>query len=306
MSNINRQRFQNYAKWDLTINKSFYRNMTIATASIIFMVTIMGFFIRWTGWKSTKAVIDATMGDISSRMENALLDKLSVDGTAAVIAIICALAMIVFAGCINHPLRNKQGRITALTLPATNGEKFLWHVILMIGGGFLLCVVSLLLADLFNAALSLVTFGPEGVMSMTGAIVNNCIDLYKELDYLRTDEDASVFVNSLIIYMIICYPFMLTIFAFGNALKYKFNILFTIIVLQVIQFVFSILFLIGMISIGTTVSEWIDSIDEETIFNIVLSLINITSVVMVGLMVFMWWKSYNLYCKAQVTSTWNK
>jgi hypothetical protein len=70
--------------------------------------------------------------------------------------------------------------------------------------------------------------------------------------------------------------------------------------------VFSILFLIGMISIGTTVSEWIDSIDEETIFNIVLSLINITSVVMVGLMVFMWWKSYNLYCKAQVTSTWNK
>lgn len=306
MSNINRQRFLNYAKWDLTINKSFYRNMTIATASIIFMVTIMGFFIRWTGWKSTKAVIDATMGDISSRMENALLDKLSVDGTAAVIAIICALAMIVFAGCINHPLRNKQGRITALTLPATNGEKFLWHVILMIGGGFLLCVVSLLLADLFNAALSLVTFGPEGVMSMTGAIVNNCIDLYKELDYLRTDEDASVFVNSLIIYMIICYPFMLTIFAFGNALKYKFNILFTIIVLQVIQFVFSILFLIGMISIGTTVSEWIDSIDEETIFNIVLSLINITSVVMVGLMVFMWWKSYKLYCKAQVTSTWNK
>lgn len=306
MSNINRQRFLNYAKWDLTINKSFYRNMTIATASIIFMVTIMGFFIRWTGWKSTKAVIDATMGDISSRMENALLDKLSVDGTAAVIAIICALAMIVFAGCINHPLRNKQGRITALTLPATNGEKFLWHVILMIGGGFLLCVVSLLLADLFNAALSLVTFGPEGVMSMTGAIVNNCIDLYKELDYLRTDEDASVFVNSLIIYMIICYLFTLTIFAFGNALKYKFNILFTIIVLQVIEFVFSILFLIGMISIGTTVSEWIDSIDEETIFNIVLSLINITSVVMVGLMVFMWWKSYNLYCKAQVTSTWNK
>lgn len=306
MSNINRQRFLNYAKWDLTINKSFYRNMTIATASIIFMVTIMGFFIRWTGWKSTKAVIDATMGDISSRMENALLDKLSVDGTAAVIAIICALAMIVFAGCINHPLRNKQGRITALTLPTTNGEKFLWHVILMIGGGFLLCVVSLLLADLFNAALSLVTFGPEGVMSMTGAIVNNCIDLYKELDYLRTDEDASVFVNSLIIYMIICYLFTLTIFAFGNALKYKFNILFTIIVLQVIEFVFSILFLIGMISIGTTVSEWIDSIDEETIFNIVLSLINITSVVMVGLMVFMWWKSYNLYCKAQVTSTWNK
>jgi hypothetical protein len=28
--------------------------------------------------------------------------------------------------------------------------------------------------------------------------------------------------------------------------------------------------------------------------------------VMVGLMVFMLWKSYNLYCKAQVTSTWNK
>jgi hypothetical protein len=99
---------------------------------------------------------------------------------------------------------------------------------------------------------------------------------------------------------------MLTIFAFGNALKYKFNILFTIIVLQVIQFVFSILFLIGMSSIGFTMPEWIKSIDDATLGYAIIGFINITSVVMVGLMVFMWWKSYNLYCKAQVTSTWNK
>ena len=99
---------------------------------------------------------------------------------------------------------------------------------------------------------------------------------------------------------------MLTIFAFGNALKYKFNILFTIIVLQVIQFIFSILFLIGMSSIGITMPEWIESIDDATLGYAIIGFINITSVVMVGLMVFMWWKSYNLYCKAQVTSTWNK
>lgn len=74
MSNINRQRFLNYAKWDLTINKSFYRNMTIATASIIFMVTIMGFFIRWTGLKSCKAIITTNTGDISPAMENLLLE----------------------------------------------------------------------------------------------------------------------------------------------------------------------------------------------------------------------------------------
>lgn len=305
MNNINKQRLLNYAKWDLTINKSFYRNMTIATASIIFMVTIMGFFSRWAGWRSTKAVIDNTIGDVSSAMENSLIEQFSVNGTATVLAIICTLAMIVFAGCINHPLRNKQGRITVLTLPATNAEKFIWHSILMIGGGFLLCVGSLCLADMFNAALSVVTFGPEGVKSLTAAIIKGANELIYEL-FLPRDQKTSGLLISLFINVLVYYPFMLTIFAFGNALKYKFNILFTIIALQVIQFAFSILFLIIMIIGGTGWVEWIDNIGEDYIEQFIFFATNITTLVMVALIIFMWYKSYRLYCKAQVTSTWNK
>ena len=41
-------RFMQYAKYDLTINKAFYRNMSIVAVSIITGIAILGFLVRWT------------------------------------------------------------------------------------------------------------------------------------------------------------------------------------------------------------------------------------------------------------------
>jgi hypothetical protein len=78
MNKINGKRFWNYAKWDLTINKGFYRTMAIVTISLVFMVTIMGFFIRLTEWRSRKAMFAG--GDYANS-EWFLNETLGVEGT---------------------------------------------------------------------------------------------------------------------------------------------------------------------------------------------------------------------------------
>jgi hypothetical protein len=307
MISINKSRFWIYAKWDMTINKSFYRSIAIVTMSLVFMVTILGFFIRLTEWNSIKASmrhLNVADGDYDmSEIGNAL----SVNGTAYVALIICLIAIIIFAGCINHPLRNKQGRITTLTLPASNGERYLWHVLLMLGGGTLLCLVSYALADLLNAGLSVVTFGADGTHSLIGAIAN-------AIERFTTKVVIPVFANNekseegvlfllMLFSAVLSYPFQVTLFAFGNALKYKFNILFTVIAIQVIEFVLSILFFIVGLS---GAFAWFDNISSEDFLVLLFIVFSVLIIAQLVLMVLMWRKSYKLYCRAQVTNAWNK
>jgi len=307
MISINKSRFWNYAKWDMTINKSFYRSIAIVTMSLVFMVTILGFFIRLTEWKGIKASMRYMNAANSDYYMSEIEHALRVNGTAFVALIICLIAIIIFAGCINHPLRNKQGRITTLTLPASNGERYLWHVLLMLGGGTLLCLVSYALADLLNAGLSVVTFGADGTHSLIGAIVN-------AIERITTKVVIPVFANNekseegvLLLLMlfsaVLSYPFQVTLFAFGNALKYKFNILFTVIAIQVIEFVLSILFFIVGLS---GAFAWFDNISSEDFLVLLFVGFSVLIIAQLVLMVLMWRKSYKLYCRAQVTNAWNK
>ena len=51
-------RFMQYAKYDLTINKAFYRNMSIVAVSIITGIAILGFLVRWTMIKNFGVGVD--------------------------------------------------------------------------------------------------------------------------------------------------------------------------------------------------------------------------------------------------------
>lgn len=304
MISINKSRFWNYAKWDMTINKSFYRSIAIVTMSLVFMVTILGFFIRLTEWNGVKASMRYMNAANSDYYMSEIEHALRVNGTAFVALIICLIAIIIFAGCINHPLRNKQGRITTLTLPASNGERYLWHVLLMLGGGTLLCLVSYALADLINAGLSVVTFGADGTHSLIGAIANAIDGFTAEVIVPAFASDEKGFLFLLMLFSaVLSYPFQVTLFAFGNALKYKFNILFTVIAIQVIEFVLSILFFIVGLS---GAFAWFDNISSEDFFVLLFIVFSVLIIAQLALMVLMWRKSYKLYCRAQVTNAWNK
>ncbi len=305
MDNFNKQRFQQVAKWDLTINKNFYRNLATVTLTGVVAITVLGFFMRWMTYKTLYT-------------DDALL---AFGGTMIAISYFTGIMMIVFAGCINHPLRNKQGRITTLTLPATNQEKFVWHTLCMIGGGFLFCWLCILIADGVNALLTFMVFPVENVHSMTLQFIKI---LFGTSDKEVTGVIAEVMIpleeggiKSCVVIWAWCEAILyISIFAFGNALKYKNNIILTIIAIAILQFMLTMLFFTCVILFSETLAEnferWIEYIKEKFIVTDDMLVIFFNWIVIIGgvvllcLSALLWTKSYKLYCRAQITSKLNK
>lgn len=315
--NINKERFANFAKYDLTINKAFYRNMAIVTIAGAACIALLGFIARYTLYENI--VNDPMSGQAYAYVP----DANSFEGynwmyiTAIFELGFIGIMMQIFAGCWAHNLRNKQGRITELTLPANNLEKFTWHALLMLVGGFILCILSLLIADGLNASFTLIAYGAEnGITSLTASAIEMCSpQKIIETIIMRgmahssdsiTNPDAVQFFNAFTILIFCSFFFQITIYFLGNAFKYKYNIILTYVALQVLGTILSFIFFICG-ALGTTVGNNMNVFfsDEDagrivTIFYYVLSFI-----ALVASALFIWW-SYNRYTKAQITSSFNK
>ncbi len=302
MENFNKQRFLQVAKWDLTINYSFYRNLAIVTLSGIMAITIFGFYIRWM-------------------MEDNYYMKTGNNTTESIMIFITyfiGIMMIFFAGCINHPLRNKQGRISTLTIPATNMEKFLWHALMMTIGGYIFCLLCIIAADAIYILLSFMIFPADEFQSIT-------------LHYVYTlfgspNDDFEGIINAIMqkiksegIINTVCLRFWtlsvgispITIFAFGNAIKYRNNIILTIIVLTGLQFAFSILFFTCIILFGENIWDFLLHYAElyftkDMLPSLVNGIMISGGILLLGFNILLWRLSYRMYCRAQVTSNINK
>lgn len=311
-------RFTNFAKYDLTINSNFYRNISIATLVGTIGIATFMFLMRYLAYEGSGGAEWVQPGNASHYN--------SATGSCIYIVGYLVIMMSIFAGCWAHNLRNKQGRIIELTLPATNSEKFLWHLLLMLGGGFLVCLISLLIADGINALLTLSVFGPEdGFISLTAhiakilAIQPIATDVTSGLTIdssnypdanLQTDMPAELntflwgmgaFVISACIAGPICY-------VFGNALKYKFNIIITYIVLQILGFIASIIFVTALgtiLSSSDIIDEFMASDDKTTFMHMGYTFIACGIVQLLAAAGLIFW-SYRLYTKAQITSPLNK
>lgn len=300
--NFNKERFTNFAKYDLTINRTFYRNMALATAIGTIGIATLGFTLRHSIWLHE--------GGMAAPESFESYNYVVI--TAGYVLGFLTLMMIIFSGCTLHNLRNKQGRITELTLPATNLEKFLWHMGLMHVGGFILCIVSLLLSDAINALLTLIVYGAEnGVASLTAAI-GDFLRLAFITDNISFDFHSSEEVERTIWmfrslgWFTVCY-YILNIFVylFGNAIKYKYNIILTYISLQVIGFVFIVASFIceGLIS---GFFEGFKDLDSEKALTYATTGFFTASGIVLLLAAFLGWLSYQRYTKAQITSPLNR
>ena len=317
--NFNKERFANFATYDLTINKSFYRNMALVTIAGAVCIALLGFITRYAIYNS---VVNNTM---SGPAYGFVPDANSFEGynwmyfTAFGEMGFLLIMLQIFAGCWAHNLRNKQGRINELTLPATNLEKFTWHALLVLVGGFILCILSLLLADGFNALLTLINYGTEnGIKSLTASVGEMCsMRGITEIVFMRglwhnaersiTNDDAIQYFNAFTLLVFCSVFFQSTIYFLGNAFKYKYNIILTYAALQVLGTVLSFVFFI-CVALGVNVPTIMDTTTPDiedvgqalTILYYVLSFITL-----VASAFFIWW-SYNRYTKAQITSSFNK
>ena len=304
MSTFNTKRFATYANFDLTINKNFYRNMSLVLILTIIGVVIISFFMRWLTYQISAPSL--VYNDLTL--------------TAWVVIVIMQFSFYIAAGCTLHPLRNKQGRITHLTIPATNLEKYLWHVVLCIVGCFLTAVVAVALADLVNYLMTLMVFKEtEGVQSLfVNVFTNNTSSIISQFTssvhasmngvpmdptyappaepFLERIANASIIVTW-------CSIFCVTaIYAFANTVMYKFNLPVTYLILKAIEFCFAILIFIGMIWFTSNVDK-VEQLGEESIrtffenFHIYLYVYG-GFAVLAGIGFWAW--AYNRYTKAQL------
>ena len=288
---FNKERFVNFAKYDLAINKSFYRNLSLATIVGTFGIALFGFMIRWNIWQNYAS--EYSLNDEGFDTFDFAWDC---SGTSASLLVFCTLMLTGFCGCWAHNLRSRQNRIMELTLPAANIEKFVWHLVLTVGGGALLVVLSAVLADGLNALLCLFAM-PKGV-----EVPSLIAKMWSFLTFSIIEDAGDA--KTLVVSLCVCsYILQLAFYIYGNSLKYKFNIILTYAAEQVITLILSILFITIVTTIHTYWSISMSDDDVETMFEYIIYGISAIEIILAAIFV---WLSYRNYVKAQLITPLNK
>lgn len=304
---MNTSRFINFGKYDFTINKSFYRNISLVSIFGATGIALAGFFGRWMDFKNTVLTFynlptkDMSMEEILDAVRD-MSDPSSTPATTVFLFALCLLMMSIFAGYTFHNLRNKQGRITELTMPATNLERWTWHVLTTFVGGFAVITVSVLFADAVNAILNLIVYKstlgtslfinvarwftviiPEGTPFVTTGASGALFGKPETIWAIRALMTTGIFFN-------------LSFFILVNSMKYKYNIILTFIIMQVLQMAITIT--VTTMAMYHDTSRALDVDIEPYIFA--------ASAVNAVLAATCLWASYRKYYNAQITSRFNK
>lgn len=290
MTTMNYERFKHVAKWNFTINRAIY--MKLSFSLFLAMSLPLLAFIMKTIW----------VGAITHNMDYALNDIPGFDmGDQAALCFMAAMPIL--CGHMFHNLLTKQDRIKELTLPASNGEKFLFHALVTVVGSIVVYMVSFLLIDILQYIYVGAIYGFSharwiplsnefstfvNLVEVDGVNHGTACSVCLMLGYIRLTTLMSL--SGLMAY--------LSTFVLGNAIKYRHNVVWTYLFHFAVGF--TILFALGLsMPWLASLDIKIDKIDLECflIFLIVYHLL---------ITVFCWWMSYRLYSRAQLTTRRNK
>ncbi len=265
-------RFLNVARWNFAVNRSQYMKMALS----LFLVMAIPFltFLLKTIWVT----------GITRSPEIALASFPGADmGDWMAVSFVFALPII--CGYTFHNLLTKQSRIKELTLPASNGEKFLFHAVVTVGGALLTYIVGFMLINIIQY------FYVGTVYGFSNAEWISYSSIFFDLDSWPA--------------FIICLGWLAfaSTFVLGNALNYRHNVLWTFVFHMGLGFV-SMLCL-GMIMPMLIEVDWswlknFDLSDAETFVKTIF--VTFFTLVIVAC----WWLSYYFYCHAQITTKRNK
>ena len=291
MKNFDIRRFCAVARWDLTINRAFYNKMAMVIAACSILPVLFYYAIE--------LLAKVTDSDGVGKPYSSFL--LELDFISVFISVFSGIALTVVLGFMFHNLRNRQGRIAELTLPASNIERFLWHAFVVLVGAHVWFLVSVGLAEILNAILVAVTFnfGDYEYVSLTAKVCNN---------FYRTLPTSMVFDESFHLgaYVAIILSSLLSISVYPliNAWKYRHNIAYTIL-FYILAWLLLII-LITACAAFAAICSW----DVAWFFGFFENipsccLVIILNVFLAGLLFLMWRCTYRMYCKAQITTRRN-
>lgn len=288
-------RFLNVARWDLTINRKFYIRQISVIVGCVLVPVILSFLKAIFGYLMTAGSISYSV--YKGIAATAFHD---IDFYVFYFALINIGTMILMLCYMFHNFTTKQGRISELTLPATNCERFVWHFVCKVFGTWLVLMASAVLADLLHVVLGWIMFGITDPQSITYAIIDGKI--HKNLHILEGFHGDSMSRISLMCFIqLLGYCFYST-FSLGSAFKYKhtfgYVLLFHVVFWIVTVLIFGLLAGVFVHSDFDAVAAFCDRI-PDWLGHIILNLPAL--VVLCG----MWWLTFRLYCRAQITTRRN-
>lgn len=280
-------RFLNVARWDLTINRKFYIRQLVVIAGCVLVPIIINYVVQLYGYW----LVSSDMSFAEYR-ESVASGFYSVTWWVVYYRILLVAALIQMFCYMFHNLVTKQGSISELTLPATNSERFLWHAGCSFFGTLLVFMGSILVADLVHAILGWALFGVTNPQSITLATWDVFSFAFRDLKY----------TNNIALVCFATFGFLgqLSTFSLGSAFKYRHTfgyVLLFHIALQIVS-----LLLVGMfglfvaknnfdIQIIADLPSWLGAWFLATLAIVIFCLI--------------WWLTYRLYCRAQITTRRN-
>ncbi len=127
-------RFKMVVKWDAFTNKAFYLRSTLGLALGLSLFCIFGLYTFRENWMDETDAAKTFYGVFMNTMVGNTM-------------LIATIGFFCFAGNCFHNMNNKLRRATYLMLPATKLEKYLARFFNITVGGFILCLVAILIAD---------------------------------------------------------------------------------------------------------------------------------------------------------------
>lgn len=295
MKNFDINRFRSVARWDWTINSTFYKKSLMFILGCALLPVVMSGVVAVF---SQGFVVYFGSGAIGHAEQHG-----DITNEASIISFLLGLFSIGAIGYMFHNLRNRQGRIMELTLPASNLERFLWHALVVFVGTQVAVVIAVLAADILHVLLAWMIQGRTSFVSISKEIFSQQQGLLSKY-WSEGFQGMCMFILGILM----TFNFMST-FALVNSWKYRHNIGYTLL-LHVLLWV--LLTLLACINIALAVSigsmyEWhIDYAWFDTyLYWVPDAILPVTVVFTFALTCLMWWMTYRLYCKAGITSRRN-
>ena len=271
-------RFLMVGRWDLVTNAKFYSRAFMLMSGFVVLPIAYKYFILLISKFifGNQVILDDSVGTFSK--VNFLVITLSLP----------------FMLCLTfRSLSTKQGRINELTLPATNLERFVWHVLVSSLGTLLAFFLSVLIGDVIQGVCAQLIMPGTEYRSLVLATCSGLLSLPKV--FFQLDSYVLWVFLLGVVYMLI----YISYYVLCSAWKYNHTLAFAL--LYQIAFGFAASMLMGAIVSKIN--------DFRPIEDFILSHGNLILFLLLSLAIFvliaMWWLTYYLYKRAQITSRRN-
>ncbi len=294
MIQFDMKRFLSVGRWDVTVNRRFYTNQATALLVLAVAPVVVRFLSAWAAGDV------ALFGRDAAALYPAMDMGYWIWFITGFYRFVFWVLPVVSLSYMLHNMVRKQGRIQELTLPASNVERFLWHLAFCLLAPMVVFFGSMLLADGLNMLFAAVFGIFSQVRSLTVAFFAQSSFMPADLGFGLAH---SLLSHTFGVLSTLCF---MSTFALGNAWKYRYNLIFTCLMHVLMWFVLG-LCLMFFAGAFLQFAGYDCVADMNCNFNPNATVkFCLLDLFMLALLVGIWALTYKLYCDAQVTSRRNR